>query len=144
MRPSKESYYLEIAKKILERGTCLRRNYGAIIVNHDEIISTGYTGAPRGLENCIDTGKCLRQELGIPPGERYEICRSVHAEMNAIISASRSEMIGSTLYLQGRDESTKEYIEAIPCLMCKKMIINAGILFVCNIFGTINVKDWRI
>jgi dCMP deaminase len=132
MRPDKATYYLEIAKKVLERGTCLRRNYGAVIVKNDEIISTGYTGAPRGLKNCIDIGKCKRQEMGIPPGERYELCASIHAEMNAIISASRSEMIGSTLYLQGRDETTKEFIEAESCLMCKKMIINAGISFVCT------------
>ena len=145
MRYDKQTYYLEVAKKILERGTCLRRNYGSVIVKNDEIIATGYTGAPRGLDNCIDIGKCKRQELGIPPGERYELCRSVHSEANAIISASRSEMIGSTLYVQGRDALTKEFIQTEPCLMCKKMIINAGIKYVYTSVDTKEiVENWRI
>ena len=87
-RISKENYYLDIAQTVLERATCLRRIYGAIIVNNDEIISTGYNGAPRGRKNCVDMGYCTRQAARVPRGERYELCRSVHAEANAIISAS--------------------------------------------------------
>ncbi len=127
-RTDKENYYLDIAETVLERGTCLRRNFGAIIVKNDEIVSTGYTGAPRGRRNCIDAGVCVRETLGVPRGERYELCRSVHAEANAIISASRSDMIGGTLYLAGRDAKTGEYVEnASSCSMCKRLIINAGI-----------------
>ena len=127
-RIDKINYYLDIAKAVAQRGTCLRRNFGAIIVKNDEIIATGYTGAPRGRCNCSDLGKCMRQELNIPRGERYEMCRSVHAEQNAIISASRNEMIGATLYLCGKEKSTGEIVEnAMPCSMCKRMIINAGI-----------------
>ena len=110
------------------RGTCLRRNFGAIIVKNDQIISTGYVGAPRGRQNCCDLGYCTRAQLQIPRGERYEMCRSVHAEANAIISASRSEMLGATLYLVGKEYETGEYVEnANPCAMCKRLIINAGI-----------------
>ena len=128
MRRSKINYYLDIAETVLQRGTCTRRNYGAIIVKNDEIISTGYVGAPRGRQNCCDIGRCIRQELNIPRGERYEVCRSVHAEANAIISAPRDKMIGATLYLAGRDAKTGELVaNANSCSMCKRMIINAGI-----------------
>ena len=128
MRIDKQNYYLDIAETVAKRGTCLRRNYGAIIVKNDEIISTGYTGSVRGQKNCCDTGICKRQELNIPSGERYELCRSVHAEQNAIISASRKDMIGSTLYLVGVDETTSKYVKnPKPCLMCERFIINAGI-----------------
>ena len=124
----KENYYLDIAETVLERSTCLRRQYGAIIVRNDEIVSTGYNGAPRGRSNCIDLGYCIRERLGIPAGERYELCRSVHAEQNAIINASRSEMLGATLYLVGLENRTGGYVEAAaPCSLCKRMIINAGI-----------------
>ena len=127
-RIDKENYYLDIAETVSERGTCLRRNFGAIIVRNDSIISTGYTGAPRGRKNCCDLKFCRREQLGIPRGERYELCRSVHAEANAIIAAPRTEMIGSTLYLVGRDAKTGELVEsASSCAMCKRMIINAGI-----------------
>ncbi len=127
-RVDKNNYYLDIAETVIERGTCLRRNFGAIIVKNDEIVSTGYTGAPRGRKNCSDLGYCLREKLSIPRGERYELCRSVHAEANCIISASRRDMIGSTLYLVGRDAKTGELVEsASSCAMCKRMIINAGI-----------------
>lgn len=127
-RTDKINYYLDIAETVLERGTCLRRNFGAIIVNHDEIISSGYTGAPRGRKNCIDAGFCVRETLGVPRGERYELCRSVHAEMNAIISAARNDMIGATLYLAGREAKSGEYVaNPAPCSMCKRLIINAGI-----------------
>lgn len=127
-RIDKINYYLDIAETVVERGTCLRRNFGAIIVKNDEIISTGYVGAPRGRKNCCDLGYCMREELNIPRGERYELCRSVHAEQNAIISASRRDMIDSTLYLVGINYKDKTYVEnANPCALCKRMIINSGI-----------------
>ena len=127
-RMSKENYYLDIADAVLERSTCLRRKYGSIIVRNDEIISTGYNGAPRGRKNCSDLGRCTREELQIPSGQRYELCRSVHAEANAIISAARQDMIGATLYLAGRDAKTGELLhDTTSCSMCRRMIINAGI-----------------
>ena len=127
-RIDKINYYLDIAETTLERSTCLRRKWGAVIVRDDEIISTGYNGAPRGRKNCSDLGKCIREELKIPRGERYELCRSVHAEQNAIISASRKDMMGATLYEVGVDAKTGEYVEnAMPCAMCKRFIINSGI-----------------
>ena len=109
-RRDKVNYYLDLAESVSQRGTCLRRNYGAVIVKNDEVISTGYVGAPRGRKNCSDVGKCIREELNIPRGERYELCRSVHAEANAIISASRDKMLGSSIYLAGTDAKTGEYI----------------------------------
>jgi dCMP deaminase len=127
-RRDKGNYYLDIAETVLERGTCLRRNFGAIIVKNDQIISTGYTGAPRGRQNCCDIGFCTREKLNIPRGERYELCRSVHAEANAIISAARNDMIGATLYLVGREAGSGELIpDSGSCSMCKRLIINAGI-----------------
>lgn len=127
-RTDKHNYYLDLAESALERGTCLRRNFGAVIVNNDEVISTGYVGAPRGRKNCCDLKMCIREKLEIPRGERYELCRSVHAEQNAIISAKRNEMINATLYLVGKEYQTGKYIEnARPCSLCKRMIINAGI-----------------
>ena len=147
-RIDKENYYLDIAETVLERSTCLRRCYGAIIVKNDEIVSTGYNGAPRGRKNCIDMGVCIREKLGIPRGERYEICRSVHAEANAIISAARRDMIGSTLYLVGKDAKTGEYVEnASSCSMCKRQIINAGIARVVirdtrTEYRVVEVADW--
>lgn len=147
-RRDKFNYYLDIAETVLERGTCLRRNYGAIIVRNDSIISTGYVGAPRGRANCCDLGYCRREQLKIPRGERYELCRSVHAEANAIIAAPRSEMLGSTLYLVGKDKQTGELIpNASSCAMCKRMIINAGIERVVirntpDKYTIILVSDW--
>lgn len=127
-RRDKINYYLDIADTVLQRGTCLRRRFGAIIVSNDEIISTGYNGAPRGRRNCTDLGYCTREKLNVPRGQRYEICRAVHAEANAIISASRRDMIGATLYLVGREVATGELVEnAEPCSMCKRLIINSGI-----------------
>lgn len=127
-RRDKTNYYLDLAEVVAQRSTCLRRIYGAVIVNNDEVISTGYAGAPRGRKNCSDMGICIRQKLGIPRGERYELCRSVHAESNAIISASRNQMLGSTLYLVGIEVDTKTYVKNVSsCSMCKRMIINAGI-----------------
>lgn len=127
-RIDKENYYLDIAESVLERGTCLRRNFGAVIVNNDQIISSGYTGAPRGRKNCVDLKNCIRADLNVPRGERYELCRSVHAEANAIIHASREKMIDSRLYLVGKEFSTGEYVKnAAPCSMCKRLVINSGI-----------------
>ena len=141
-RISKDTYYLNIAKEVASRGTCLRRNYGAVIVKNDEIISTGYTGAPRGRANCNAIGRCIRQERKVPSGERYEICRSVHAEMNAIISASRQDMIGATLYLYGWDvENNCEKKNPKPCTLCERMIINSGITKVVTPYETIYVSD---
>lgn len=127
-RKSKNNYYLDIAQVCLAQGTCLRRNFGAIIVKDDEIISTGYTGSPRGAINCCDHGSCLREELNVPPGERYELCCSVHAEMNACISACRRDMLGSDLYLCGITKKTgKLFDKAYPCELCRRIIVNAGI-----------------
>ena len=134
-RRDKINYYLDIAETVAARGTCLRRNFGAIIVKNDQIVATGYTGAPRGRKNCSDMGYCTREMLKIPRGERYELCRSVHAEQNAIISAPRSEMIDSTLYLVGKEVSDGGYVKnASSCAMCKRAIINAGI-------STVVVRD---
>lgn len=124
----KHNYYLNIAETVSLKSTCLRRAFGAVIVKNDEIISTGYNGAPRGRKNCSSLGKCIRDTLNVPRGERYELCRSVHAEANAIISAPRHEMIGSTLYLVGLDSTSKTYVEnSSSCSMCKRLVINAGI-----------------
>ena len=127
-RIEKENYYLDIAQTVLERSTCLRRCSGAIIVRNDEIVATGYNGAPRGRKNCVDLGFCVREQMRVPRGERYELCRSVHAEANAIISASRNECIGADLYLVGKDAKTGEILgDATSCSMCRRTIINAGI-----------------
>src|SRR5574344_698004 len=123
-RIDKTNYYLDIAETVIERGTCLRRNFGAIIVKNDEIISTGYVGAPRGRKNCCDVNCCIREKLNVPRGERYELCRSVHAEQNAIISASRQDMIDGDLYLVGKNFSDGTYVEnSNPCALCKLMRI---------------------
>ena len=127
MRPTKDNYYLKIAEAILARSTCLRRKYGAVIVKDDEIIATGYNGSPRGAKNCCDIGYCERDLKGIKHGERYELCRSVHAEANAIISASRRDMLGSTLYLAGQEADGTPIADTKPCYMCYRLILNAGI-----------------
>ena len=127
-RISKENYYLDSAETVIGRATCLRRCYGAIIVKNDEIISTGYNGAPRGRCNCVDLGRCTREVMKIPRGERYDLCRSVHAEANAIISAARRDMVGGTLYLAGKDAATGQLLhDTSSCSMCRRLIINAGI-----------------
>lgn len=127
-RPDKDHYYLDIAAAVSKRSTCLRRRFGAIIVKADQIISTGYVGAPRGSINCLDLNDCPREKAGIPSGERYELCRSVHAEMNAIIHASRQEMLGATLYLACLDPATGQRVVGVrPCKLCTRMIINAGL-----------------
>ena len=147
-RRDKINYYLDIAQTVLERGTCLRRNFGAIIVKNDEIISTGYNGAPRGRKNCIDLNHCVREELKVPSGERYELCRSVHAEANCIISASRRDMLGATLYLACLDGKTGELLAGTnSCTMCKRQVINAGIQTVIirdtkDEFRVIDVNKW--
>ena len=127
-RIDKTNYYLDIAGTVLERSTCMRRHYGAIIVQDDEIVSSGYNGAPRGRRNCGDLGYCAREALNIPSGERYELCRSVHAEANAIISAPRREVLGATLYMACKDPATGELVPgSTSCSMCRRLIINAGI-----------------
>ena len=127
-RIDKTNYYLDIAGTVLERSTCMRRHYGAIIVQDDEIVSSGYNGAPRGRKNCGDLGYCAREALNIPSGERYELCRSVHAEANAIISAPRREVLGATLYMVCKDPETGALIPgSTSCSMCRRLIINAGI-----------------
>ena len=147
-RRDKTNYYLDLADVVSKRGTCLRKQYGAVIVKNDEVISTGYVGAPRGRKNFSDLGYCIRQQMNIPRGERYELCRSVHAEANAIISAERERMIGSTLYLAGREVATGEYVaNSNSCSMCKRMIINAGIEKVVirdteNEYRVIPVQEW--
>jgi len=147
-RISKENYYLDIAETVIGRATCLRRCYGAIIVKNDEIISTGYNGAPRGRKNCVDMKYCAREAMNVPQGQRYELCRSVHAEANAIISAARRDMSGGTLYLVGRDASTGELLrDTAPCSMCRRMIINAGLEKVVartgqGTYTVTNVRDW--
>lgn len=147
-RRDKANYYLDLAEAVSQRCTCLRRHYGAIIVKNDEVVSTGYVGAPRGRDNCTDLGYCLRAKLQIPRGERYELCRSIHAEANAIISAARVDMLGSTLYLVGKEVDTGTYVpKGMCCSMCKRMVINAGIKNViirddANNYRDINVSDW--
>ena len=147
-RISKENYYLDIAQTVLERATCLRRVYGAIIVKNDEIISTGYNGAPRGRKNCVDMGYCTREALKIPRGERYELCRSVHAEANAIISAGRRDMVGGTIYLVGRNAQTGELLsDATSCAMCRRLVINAGLSSIVirktpTEFEVVDVQEW--
>jgi dCMP deaminase len=128
MRQSKHKWYLNVAEQIAQQSTCLRRNFGAVIVNHDQIIATGYGGAPRGTENCIDIKACYRDIIGARRGENYEFCRAAHAEQNAIIQARRLDMFGATLYLVGLDAKTnKRLMEAEPCRICKRLIINANI-----------------
>lgn len=126
-RRDKINYYLDIAETVSERCTCLRRHYGAIIVKDDQIISTGYAGAPRGRENCTDLGYCIREKNQIPRGERYEMCRSVHAEANAIIHAARADMLDAALYLVGKELDGTYVKDANACAMCKRFIINSGI-----------------
>ena len=147
-RVTKHNYYLDIAETVAERSTCLRKKYGAIIVKNDVIISTGYNGAPRGRINCSDLGECLRDKLNIPRGERYEMCRSVHSEANAIIAASREQMLGSTLYMACIDSKTGLLVpDTNSCMMCKRQIISAGIERVIirttrEIYRIVDVESW--
>lgn len=147
-RVSKINYYLDIAETVAERSTCLRKKYGAIIVKNDIIVATGYNGSPRGRKNCSDLQFCMREKLGIPRGERYELCRSVHAEANAIISASAEESRGATIYMACVNPSDGTLVGGTSsCAMCKRMIINAGIerVIVRNDkenFTIFDVTDW--
>ena len=147
-RKDKINYYLDIADTVSKRSTCIRRQFGAIVVRNDEILSTGYNGAPRGRKNCGDLGYCAREALDIPQGERYELCRSVHAEANAIISPARRDTLGGTLFLSGREFQGGALLsEAVSCAMCKRFIINAGISRVISRTGedsytVTEVRDW--
>ena len=147
-RVSKHNYYLDIAQTVAERSTCLRRMYGAIIVKDDVIVSTGYNGAPRGRKNCSDINFCMRDKLNIPRGERYELCRSVHAEANAIIAAARERMLGATIYMVCVDPASGEVVSGTSsCMMCKRQIINAGISTVIirdtdSEYRIVNVEEW--
>ena len=147
-RRDKTNYYLDIAQTVSERSTCLRKRYGAIIVKNDVIISTGYNGAPRGRKNCCDIGRCTREELNIPRGERYEMCRSVHAEANAIIAAPRDQMLDAELYMCCTQPGSGEIISGIcSCMMCKRMVLNAGISRVIvredsENYTVFNTEDW--
>lgn len=146
-RISKSQYYLTIAKTVSARSTCLRRRYGTVIVKDDRIVATGYNGAARGCRNCCDTGVCARKD--IPHGERYELCKAVHAEQNAIMQAGSELTNGATLYLVGVDAETGETLKDIDCcMMCKRAVINAGIERVVLLDGKdyVSVRDpkyWR-
>ena len=147
-RRDKINYYLDLAEVVGKRGTCLRRRYGAVIVKNDEVVSTGYVGAPRGRENCTDLEYCIRNKLEIPRGERYELCRSVHAEANAIISAPREKMLGAVMYLVGMEVDSGEYVSKSSCCsMCKRLVINAGITEVVirddeKNYRVVDVMEW--
>ena len=147
-RVSKINYYLDIAETVSERSTCLRKRYGAIIVKNDVIVSTGYNGAPRGRKNCSDIGSCMRDTLNIPRGERYELCRSIHAEANAIIAAAREQMIGADLYMACTDPADGSIVpNTCSCIMCKRQVINAGIARVIvredkENYTVYDVEDW--
>jgi len=148
LRPSKDEYYLKIAQEVALRSTCFRRKFGAIIVRDDQIVATGYVGAPRKTKECFLHKVCLRDSLGIPHGQRYEICRSVHAEQNALINAARAgvSVLNGDMYIYGAD-SKGNPIDAFPCFICKKMIINAGLnRVICSTkdgcLKIFYVKDW--
>ena len=147
-RVSKHNYYLDIAQTVAERSTCLRKKYGAIIVKDDAIIATGYNGAPRGRKNCNDLNFCMREKRNIPRGERYELCRAVHAEANAIISAPRDQMLGATLYQTCVSPEDGSIVGNIcSCMMCKRMVINAGITKVIfrdtkDEYHIVDVQEW--
>jgi dCMP deaminase len=149
MRPSKDQYYLNIAKEIAQRSTCFRAKAGSIIVRDDQIVASGYVGAPRKTKDCIERGECLRDKLKIPHGEKYELCRSVHAEMNAIINAARAgvSLLRGTMYLYVQDRDGKS-VDSFPCFICKKIIINAGIeKMICSTkeegkIRIFNIQDW--
>ena len=146
-RPSKDQYYLDLAKSVCRRGTCTKVEIGAVIIRNDQVISTGYCGAPRGTKSSHEHGFCLRRHLGIPSGHRYEICRSVHAEQNAIINAARSgtSLLGGDMYIYGQIYGkTDQPLDAFPCFICKKMLINAGIERVISSTAKGKMKIFRI
>lgn len=129
-RISWDDYFFEIAEVVSKRSTCLRRKYGAVIVKNNKILSTGYNGAPVDEENCCDRGYCEREAKNIPSGERYELCRSVHAEANAIINGNPADMIGATIYIAGTNVKDSTPASCKPCMMCARMIKNAKIEYV--------------
>ncbi|HMK49117.1 MAG TPA: deaminase [Thermodesulfovibrionales bacterium] len=146
LRPGWDEYFIGIAKAVSTRATCLRRKYGAVITKENIIVSTGYNGAPAGMKDCLEAGRCTRKELQIPHGERYELCHSVHAEANAIIRASVDELRGATIYVSGSDNEESECLSE-PCMMCKRMILNARIGKVVysdgdNSFLVIDPAEW--
>ncbi|MBI5207470.1 MAG: dCMP deaminase family protein [Candidatus Firestonebacteria bacterium] len=151
-RPSKIEYYMNIAKEVAARSNCRMVNIGAIIVKEDQIIATGYVGAPRKTKDCLEYGECLRRAMGIPSGQRYELCRSVHAEQNAIINAARAgvSVLDGTLYIYGirkYNVDIPQLIDAVPCFICKKMVINSGLKeVVCfmkdGLIKTFRISDW--
>ena len=138
-RLGKDEYYVNIAHAVSERSTCLRRRYGVVIVNNDEIIATGYNGNPRGMKNCCEIGVCSKEDVNHNSSpDSYNICRSVHAEMNALISASRSDTIGATLYIYGFDVDEQLVLDnPVPCPICLRMIQNAGIARIVNRQGDV-------
>ena len=142
-RISKDEYYIKIAEAVLERSTCLRRKYGAVLVKDDEIVSTGYNGSPRGEKNCCDIGYCEREAQGVPKGERYELCVAIHAEDNAITSAGRSKANGATLYIVGKNTADGSYANPSPCMMCRRKIVNAGIARVVGLFEDEDITEIR-
>jgi dCMP deaminase len=149
-RPSKNEYYMDLAKSVSRRGTCTKVEIGAVIIRDDQVVATGYVGSPRGTKSSMDHGFCLRKKLGIPSGHRYEMCRSVHAEQNAIINAARSgtSLLGGDMYIFGKVQGdSTELLDAFPCFICKKMLINCGLnRVICSLKdgGTkiFNVEDW--
>lgn len=149
LRPSKDEYYLDLAKSVCRRGTCLKVEIGAVIIRDDQVVATGYSGAPRGTKSSQEHGFCLRKKLGIPSGHRYEMCRSVHAEQNAIINAARSgtSLLGGDMYIYGKIYGTNDALDAFPCFICKKMIINCGLKrVICSLASgkhkIFKVADW--
>lgn len=143
-RINKDEYYIGIAEAVLERSTCLRRKYGAVLVKNDEVISTGYNGSPRGEANCCDSGICERESQNVPKGERYELCVAIHAEDNAISSAGRHKALDSTLYIVGKETNSGYYANPCPCMMCRRKIVNAGVKRVVGLFvenGEKTIKD---
>lgn len=145
-RISKDQYYLGIAEEVARRSTCFRRSIGAIIIRDDQIISTGYVGAPRKTKDSLEHGSCLRDKLKIPHGQRYELCRSVHAEQNAIINAARAgvSLLGGDMYISGSVAGKFQPIDAFPCFICKKMIINAGLNRIICSTADGNMKSFRV
>lgn len=140
-RPSKDKYYLGIAEATLERSTCLRRHYGAVIVKNDQIVSTGYNGSPRGEDNCCDIGYCEREAQGVAKGERYELCVAIHAEDNAIMNGGRERVKGGTMYIVGKECSDGSYANPCPCMMCRRKIVNAGISRVVGLFQDGSIRE---
>ncbi|MFH1036929.1 MAG: hypothetical protein V1756_02635 [Patescibacteria group bacterium] len=148
-RPSKDEYYLNISRQIGLRSTCFRNKGGALIVREDQIVATGYIGAPRKTKDCLERGECLRDRLKIPHGKRYEMCRSVHAEMNAIVNAARAgvSLLGADIYISFENPKDGTPRDSFPCFICKKLIINCGInRVVCSTAEdkmiTFRVSDW--